>query len=538
MAEQGGATYDYVVVGGGSSGAILAAKLSERSNVSVCLIEAGQRDTNWLFHIPAGFVKVIFDPKCTWGYETQPGPYINDRKLPVIQGRVLGGSGSINGTVYTRGQAEDFDHWAQLGNRGWSYEDILPYFKACERRIGPANERVRGRTGPIPVSDLNFNSELTEAFIAACVAQGIPRNPDYNGEKQEGAGRYQYTIGGRWRFSAARAFLKPAEARSNLSVVTDTLATRLLFDGRRAKGVSVRGPGGARDIFARREVILCCGAVNTPKLLMVSGVGPGAVLQEHAVPIVMAAEGVGRNYQDHFTPRFTYLVKDIDTVNGYARGPKLWGQVARWVMGMPSILSVGAVLGCAYTKSHPDLDRPDILVTFTPGSFKAGFLGRLDDVPGMTTGVWQLRPDSRGEVRIASPSIDDKPLVQPNFLQDKGDQETVVKAMKLARRIMATPEIGRYVVAETMPGPDTASDDDLLAYARKQGLCGYHASGTCKMGPEHDRGAVVDDNLRFRGLEGLRVADASVMPTMVSGNTNAATMMIAAKAADLIGKAA
>lgn len=537
MAEE----FDYVVVGGGSAGALLAARLSENGGATVCLIEAGKKDSNILFHIPAGFIKVIFRPDYTWSFETEPGPYIDDRKLPVIQGRVLGGSGSINGMVYVRGQREDFDHWAGLGNDGWSYDDVLPYFRSCERRIGPGDDAYRGREGGLTVVDLNWPSMLNDAFIAACGKNGIPLNPDYNGATQFGAGRYQYNIDRGWRMSAARAWLKPAMNRANLTVMTQTQATGVMLDGRRAVGVRCRSVASDAtvEIRARREVILSCGTVNTPKLLQLSGIGPAAVLKAAGVDVKLDLPGVGANYQDHFTPRFTYLATDVPTVNGVAHGMKLAGQVANWLLGRPSILGIGVVLGCAFWKTRPDLERPNIVVTFTPGSFKAGFLGRLDDVPGMTCGVWQLRPDSRGTVTIASADAAAKPLVQPNFLKDERDQVTVVEALKLARKIMSTPEIAKYCVEESMPGPAVHTDADLLAYARRQGLCGYHASGTAKMGPDSDPMAVVDRQLRVKGIDGLRVVDASVMPTVTSGNTNAATMMIAAKAADhILGKVA
>lgn len=526
-------TFDYVVVGGGSAGAIMAARLSEKPDTTVCLLEAGPADKHPFLHVPAGFIKVIFDPNFTWGYETEPGPHINNRKLPVIQGKVLGGGGAINGMIWVRGQREDFDGWAAQGATGWSYDDVLPHFQRLERRVGEGDAAYRGRSGNIPVMDLAWDNDLVKAFIASAERQGIPRNADYNGKNQAGAGVYQYNIDKGRRYSAAKGYLSGVGSRKNLSVRTGAQVEQILFEGHRASGVRLR-KGGVSEIKARREVILCAGAVNTPRLLMLSGIGPAAHLAEHGITIRQALEGVGGNYMDHYTPRLTYRAKNTATINGMVRGPKLLGQMMRWGLGKPSILGMGVVLGQAFWKSRPELDRPDIVVTFTPGTFKAGFLGRLDDFPGMTTGVWQLRPDARGTVRLASASVNDKPLIQPNFLGDEGDRRVVVDALKLARRIMDEGPIAALTEAETMPGRHATSDEELLEYSRAQGLCGYHSSGTCKIGADDDPMAVVDPQLRVRGVAGLRVVDASVMPTIVSGNTNATTMMIAEKAAAMI----
>jgi choline dehydrogenase len=530
-------TFDYVIVGGGSAGALLAARLSESPGVTICLIEAGPRDTNPLIHIPAGFIKVIFDPKLTWSFETEPGPAIKNRKIPALQGRVLGGSGSINGMVYTRGQAADFDTWAQLGNEGWSYSDILPYFKRSEDKMGPGDEAYRGRNGALPVVDLRWRNEITEAFIASAQALGYPYNPDYNGATQEGVGRYQYTIRNGRRVSAARAFLLPAMgSKGGIDLRTDTLATSILFAGRKAVGVrTMPTQGGAtQEIHAKREVILSAGALNTPKLMQLSGLGPGALLQSLGIPVLRDMAGVGANLHDHYTPRFVLKAKGATTINDVAHGFRLAGQFANWVLRRPSILGIGVVLGELYCKSKPGLEHPDILVTFTPGSFKAGFLGVLDDVPGMTCGVWQLRPESRGFVHARSADPLAKPLIQPNFLASPADQETVVTAMKLARKILAQPQLAQYIDEEMIPGPGMQTDAQMLDYAQSQGLCGYHYCGTARMGSEGDKNAVVDAQLRVHGFENLRVVDASVMPQITSGNTNAPTMMIAEKAADMI----
>lgn len=529
-------SFDYVVVGGGSAGAIVAARLSEKPGVRVCLLEAGPADKHPFLHIPAGFIKVIFDPNFTWGYETEPGPAIDGRKLPVIQGKVLGGGGSINGMVWVRGQREDYDGWAQEGNPGWSFDDILPHYLKIERRIGEGDPAFRGRGGPVPVMDLAWKNGLVDAFIASAEREGIPYNADYNGAAQTGVGRYQYNIDRGRRYSAARGYLRGTAGRSNLVVRTDAMAREILFDGARATGIRYRmkGASGDRTVTARREVILCAGAVNTPRLMMLSGLGPGEHLAEHGISVRRDLPGLGENYQDHYTPRLTYRAKNVATINGVARGPRLLGQIANWALGRPSVIGMGVVLGAAFWKTRPELERPNIVVTFTPGTFKAGFLGRLDDFPGMTTGVWQLRPDSRGTVRLRSADPDAKPVIQPNFLADEGDQRVVVEALKIARRIMAQPQMLALTEAETMPGLDKSSDDELLAYSRAQGLCGYHSSGTARMGPQSNPRAVVDARLRVHGVPGLRIVDASIMPVVVSGNTNAATMMIAEKGAEMI----
>lgn len=527
--------FDYVVVGGGSAGCLLAARLSEEKGVTVCLLEAGPADRNFFIHVPAGFIKVIFDPKVTWSFETEPVPSIKGRKLPMLQGRVLGGSGSINGMVYTRGQAEDFDSWASLGNPGWSYREILPYFRRSEHRTDGGDDRYRGRSGGLKTLELNWPNALADAFLEASINHGIPANPDYNGPKQEGVGRYQYTIENGKRCSAARAFLRGAMRRNSIDLRTDAQVTSISFEGKVATGVRYRQGGTQKAVRARREVILCAGAANTPKLLQISGVGPGDLLGKLGIPVVHDLAGVGGNLQDHYTPRFLFRAKPgVSTINGYARGLPLAGQIFNWMVGRPSILGIGVVLGFAYTKSRPELERPDILITFTPGSFKAGFLGVLDDQPGMTCGVWQLRPESRGYVHARSADPLAAPLIQPNYLSAETDQQTVLAAMKLAKQIMARNEIAKYCESEMLPGTPMNSDADWLDFARSQGLSGYHICGTAKMGPASDPGSVVDEQLRVRGLERLRVADASVMPLITSGNTNAATMMIAEKAADML----
>jgi len=376
-----------------------------------------------------------------------------------------------------------------------------------------------------------------DAFIAGAVGMGIPRNPDYNGEAQEGVGFFQRTIHGRWRMSTARTFLRPAKSRSNLEIRTNAQAMTILFDGKRATGVRYmrnREKGAARDVRARREVIICCGAFNTPKLLQLSGIGPGQFLQEIGVPVVHDLPGVGENLSDHFSVRIVARAKNIRTLNEIATGVGLVGQIARWVLGMPSVLALSPSLVYFFWKSKDGLPAPDLQGVFTPASYKEGYVGMLDNYPGMTCGVWRHRPDSRGYVRLRSGDVFEDPVIQPNYLQHPRDQQVLVDGIRLARRLLQTPELAQFVASETLPGPATVSDADLLDFARRYGVSSYHPNGTAHMGPASDPTAVVDDQLRVHGLERLRIADSSVIPSIPSANICAATMMIGEKAADMI----
>jgi choline dehydrogenase len=536
MATEGN-MFDYVIVGAGTAGALLAARLVETPGVTVCLLEAGPADTSPFIGIPAGFLKVIFNPAMTWGFATAPGGSIDGRSVPALQGRVVGGSAAINGMVYTRGQAEDFDGWAQMGNPGWSYDDILPYFRKTESNTDRGDPAYRGHSGKLPIVALNWKNELVETFIRSAGELGIPHNPDYNGKTQQGAGVYQYNIGKGKRINTARAFLHEARRTGRIDLRVHARATRVLFDGKTATGIAyVHEQGGVeRQVHARREVILSGGAINTPRLLHVSGVGDPEHLRELGVEVVHALPGVGRNLKDHFTPRTVVKVNGARTINQVANSKmRIMQEGANWLFNRPSIIGIGVVLGQIFWKSHPDLDRPDILVTFTPGSFKEGFLGVLDDIPGMTLGAWQLRPHSSGHVKALSRDLFDVPEIQPNYLSAEVDRQVLLSGQRLIRKLINETSLSRYVAEEVLPGPTARTDDDLMAYARRQGLGGYHYCGTCKMGPESDRSSVVDSNLRVHGIDRLRVVDASIMPDITSGNTNAPTMMIAEKAADMI----
>lgn len=526
-------SFDFVIVGGGSSGSVVAARLVE-AGATVCLLEAGPSDSSIFIRMPAGFVKVAFDPRKTWGFMTEANEATGIRSKPMIQGKVLGGGGSINGMVYARGQAADYDHWAQLGNRGWSHADVLPYFRRGERRLGKADPAYRGSTGRLTVSDLAWPNRLVDSFVETVAGRGVPRNDDYNGAAQEGVGTYQYTIDRGRRVSASHAFLRPLRGRSNLSVRTNAQATRLLFEGNKAVGVAYRRAGSDSVVRANREVIVCAGAINTPRLLQVSGVGPAALLRDIGVDVVHDLPGVGENLQDHFAARMTFTAHGAETINDVSRGLPLLGQLLRWSLRRPSVVGMGVIQGAAFMKSHPDLDNPDYVMSFTAGSLKEGVQGVLDSVPGLTLGFYQLRPQSRGYVRARSTDLSSAPVVQPNYLSAPGDQTVLLAAMRSAREVARAQPLASFVGDEILPGAGVDSDDALLAFARERGTSGYHVCGSCRMGPANDKLAVVDAELKVRGIGGLRVADASIMPAVPSGNTNAPAMMIGEKAADLI----
>lgn len=526
--------FDYVIVGSGPAGSVLANRLTEDGRTTVCVLEAGMADTHPYIRIPAGFVKLLNSPRMMWRFESEPGAAIGGRRILLPQGRVVGGSSSVNGLAYTRGQAEDFDDWAALGNQGWSYEEVLPYFKRSERRIGAGDDVYRGRDGPLPITDPDWTGPLCEAFISGAAELGIPRNPDYNGAEQLGAGYFQRYIHHGRRVSMAQAFLHPAIKRGNVELRTDAMATSIVFEGRRATGVRYRRHGIEQTVHARREVIVCAGAINSPKLLQLSGIGPASLLQERGLPVLHPLAGVGENLRDHYTVRMTARARNVRTINEVAHGWRLGLEIAKWLAGRPSIIGLSPSLVHVFCKTRPELARGDIQVLFTPASYKPGKNYQVDDAPGMSVGARQQRPESRGHVRIANADPMSNPLVQPNYLADPRDQETIVAALKMARRLLQTKALAPYFEAETLPGPTVSSDDEWLDFARRGGNTAYHMIGTCSMGPAGDPAAVVDAQLRVHGLEALRVVDASVMPRVPSANTLAATLMVAEKAADHI----
>lgn len=527
--------FDFIIVGAGTAGCLLADRLSENPAHAVCVVEAGPPDRHPYLHLPAGYIKMLFDPAHTWRFETEPCEGSAGRRIATTQGRTLGGSSAINGLVYNRGQAADYDRWAAMGNPGWSYEDVLPLFRRTERRLGEGDERLRGREGGLPVTDLDWRHPLCDAFVAGAVGLGIPANRDYNGEAQAGVGYYQRVIHRGLRQSSARSFLKRARKRRNLTLFTRAQVAEICFEGRRATGVAMMRPDGSlRHLKARREVIVSAGAVNSPKLLQLSGIGPASLLDSLGVAPVAVREGVGANLRDHWAVRAVARVEGVRTINRMVTGLPLAAQALRWAAGLPNVLAVSPSLAHVFWKSDPAASVPDLQLTFTPASYRDGVAGLLDAFDGMTCGVWQERPESTGHVRARSREPREHPAIQPNYLAAEADRRAIVGGVKLARALLQSAPLQPYFRGCTSPGPEVATDDEILDFARRHGSTVFHLAGSCRMGPAADSLAVVDHRLRVHGVEGLRVADASIMPDMPSANTMAATYMIAEKAAELI----
>lgn len=529
-------TFDFLIVGGGSAGSVLACRLAEAGRRSVCVIEAGPPDTNPWIRLPAGFIKTLVDPAVTWRLETEPSAGSGGRRIPFQQGRVLGGSSAVNGAVYNRGQAADFDHWAGLGNRGWGYADLLPYFRRTECRIGAADERYRGRDGRLPVSTNDLRLPVAEAFVDAAVSCGLPRNDDHNGARQDGVGYSQAHIRRGLRVSTAHAFLHPAR-RLGIAVRTHTRVLRVLIEAGRATGVVCRREGDDRDrvIRAREAVVLSAGAIHTPKLLQLSGIGPAAHLQAFGIEVVHALPGVGENLRDHYNARLVVRGRPgMDGLNARVRGWRLGREVLRWALGRPGALGISPALIHVFGRSAAEVATPDCFLVFAPGSYREGRVGELDDLPGVSCAACVLRPESAGYVRIASRDPAVAPRVQPNYLEHGHDRRIQVAALRLARAILRAAPLAPFLAAELRPGDAVQSDEEWLAFARERGSTSFHFAGSARMGPKSDPLAVVDDELRVHGVAGLRIVDASVMPTMVSANTCAATLAIAEKAGDLL----
>lgn len=530
--------FDFVIVGAGSAGCVLANRLSENGKFSVLLLEAGGSDLNFWIWMPIGYGKTFYNPRVNWMYHTEANPNLNDRVSYWPRGKVMGGSSSINAMVYVRGQHEDFEDWKDMGNPGWGWRDVLPYFRKSETFDQGANE-FRGGQGPLYVSTMDRDLHpLCQTFIQAGQALGIAHNRDFNGAIQEGVGTYQNTEKNGFRMSAARAHIRPARKRANLRIEMKALTTRVIFDGTRAVGVEYIQNGQTRTAMAGREVILSAGAVNTPQILQLSGVGPAEVLKSQGITPVLAAPGVGCNLQDHLAVDFYYRSK-VPTLNDQLhswRG-KLWHGL-RYVLTRRGPLSLGVNQGGGFIRTRPDLTRPNIQLFFSPVSYTKAPPGKRplmnpDPFSGFLTAAQPTRPTSRGYLEIRSSDPRAAPVIHPNYLSTEGDMAEMLEGMRFLRRLAATPQMSQIIDQEIAPGPAVQSDAEFIADIRARAGTVFHPVGTCRMGPD-PKVDVVDARLCVHGLAGLRIVDASVFPTLTSGNTNAPVIMVAEKAADMI----
>ncbi len=523
--------FDYVIVGAGSAGCVLADRLSANRRHRVCLIEAGPPDSSALIHTPLGVIGLIGSKTYNWCFETEPQAQLDQRKLFWPRGKTLGGSSSINAMVYIRGHARDYDDWADQGNPGWSHEDLLPIFKAHENNErGPS--RAHGTGGPLNVADVRDPNPLSQVFIEAAKQAGLPYNPDFNGSEQEGVGLYQVTQKDGRRWSSARAFLENARSRPNLTVLTGARATRVLLEGKRAVGVEILHNGQRQQLHAQREVVLCGGAVNSPQLLMLSGIGPRKELEQHGIRVAHELPGVGQNLQDHLD--MTVMIRDRSKrAIGLALSfvPRAIAALFRYIFGRRGLLASNVAEAGGFVKLSKDSERPDVQFHFLP-SFLKDHGRKLVPGYGCTLHVCQLRPKSRGYIGLKSADPLADPLIQPNYLEHPDDRAALIASVRLVRRIFASPAFATTNGGETEPGAAAQSDEAILADIRKRAETIYHPVGTCKMG--QDAMSVVDAELRVHGIDGLRVADASIMPTLIGGNTNAPAMVVGEMAARMI----
>ena len=524
--------FDYVIIGAGSAGCVIANRLSADPSVTVALIEAGGKDRYPWIHIPVGYFKTMGNPKMDWCYKTQPDPGLNGRSINWPRGKVLGGSSSINGLLYVRGQPQDFDHWRQLGNTGWSWDEVMPLFKRAENWEGKSSLN-RGQGGPLNVSENNVNREVIDAWVEAAVTAGYKRTDDYNLEDQEGAGFFQMTIKNGQRCSAAVAYLKPIRGRKNLHVITHAHTEKIKFKGKRAVSAVVRVHGKQQQIRARREIIISAGAIGSPQILMLSGIGDQNDLTKHGIISTHHLPGVGKNLQDHLQARPIYKC-NASTINTETKSPlQLVSIGLEYAFKRSGPMAMAASLGTAFLKSRPELETPDIQFHLQP--FSADNLADGSHAfSAFTASVLQLRPESRGHLKLSSANPEDYPAIYPNYLATKTDCDTIVAGIKIARAICKNNPVKALITEEYAPSSIVAESDDdaILEWARNTATTIYHPSGTCKMG--NDKLSVVNEKLQVHGVTGLRVADASIMPTITSGNTNAPTIMIGEKLSDLV----
>ncbi|MBN8926518.1 MAG: choline dehydrogenase [Rhodospirillales bacterium 69-11] len=526
--------FDYIVTGAGSAGCVLAARLSESGRHRVLLLEAGPRDTNPWIHIPLGFARTFVDPKVNWKFESQPQPQLANRQLYLPRGKTLGGTSSINGMVYIRGNHRDYDEWRQRGCVGWDWDSVLPFFKKAENQARGADP-YHGVDGPLRVSDQPRRFELADAVLDACEQAGVPRNPDFNGARQDGCGYYQTTTGDRRRWSAARAYLRPARGRPNLEIRTGAHATRVLVEGGRAVGVEYAGPEGRRIAHARAEVIVSGGAYGSPQLLLLSGIGPTDHLQAMGIEVLRDLPAVGSNLHDHFNTYLSWRCARPVTLNDLENSMLRKAAAGlRYALFRDGPMASNGIHAGLFTRSDERLERPDLQINLLEWSTLERTKQRVvpHPFPGFTLSPVHLRPDGRGTVRLSSPDPLAPPAVSFDFLKTEYDLQALLAGIRLARRIAAQPALRRYVVEELAPGPAAQDDAALEAFVRQTGISNHHPASSCAMGTGPN--SVVDPRLRVHGVDGLRVADASIMPVVVGGNTNAPTIMIGEKAAAMI----
>lgn len=524
--------FDFIIIGAGSAGCALANRLSARPEIKVALLEAGGPDTNPWIHIPVGYFKTMGNPATDWCYKTEPDAGLNGRAINWPRGKVLGGSSSINGLLYVRGQRQGFDQWRQLGNTGWGWDDVLPIFKRAENWEGPQSPE-RGTGGPVNVSTSRVHREVIDAWIEAAIAAGYPATTDYNGAVQDGAGHFQLTMKNGLRCSSAAAYLRPARGRPNLKIFTHAHAEKILFEGKRAVGVRAKIKGAVVELRAACEVIVSAGAIGSPQILMLSGIGDAAELQKLGIEVLCDQRGVGKNLQDHLQARPIYKCTS-STINTETKSLlQKFGIALQFLTMRSGPMTMAASLGTAFLKTRPDLETPDIQFHLQPFSADSPAAGS-HKFSAFTASVLQLRPESAGHLELVSPSPYDYPKIHPNYLATQTDCDTLVAGIKIAREICRTSPVRELITEEYTPGPSIKDDDEagLLDWARSHSTTIYHPTGTCKMGS--DNLAVVDERLRVYGVDGLRVADASIMPVITSGNTNAPAIMIGEKASDMI----
>ncbi len=525
------ADYNYIIIGAGSAGCALAHRLTEEPGNRVLLLEAGPKDDSMWIAIPVGFTKLLNSTRYNWNFATEPEDNVKGRSIPIPRGKTLGGSSSINGMLYVRGNPLDYNTWSQFGNRGWSYDSVLPYFRKSEH-FEPGGDETRGRGGLLNVANMIERAELLDAFIDAAEAEGHQRNPDNNTGQQEGFGYNQVTQKNGRRWSTARAFLDPARGRPNLRVETEAFTTRILLEGKRAVGVEYRQHGQTHQVRCNGEVILAAGAVKSPQLLELSGIGQPELLASLGIEVKHELRGVGENYRDHFAPRMNWRVKLPVTLNEQTRGTAFVKEIIKYYTQHRGVLTFTAGIVYGFVRTRPELEEPDVQFHFAHASYSTAATRVLDREPGMTLTVYQCRPESKGSIHAQSADPLAAPAIRPNFLAEELDRQTIVAGMKIGRRIINNSVLDKYRAYEMNPGDQVQTDDEWLDFARVNGQTTYHVTGTCRMG--RDALAVVDDELRVHGIAGLRVVDASIMPTLVSGNTNAAVIMIAEKGADMI----